>query len=332
MPSPARITPSSSRKFIWLGAAIVAGCLLWTLGWFLFAAQIKDHLPQALERITGPDARADCSAADVRGYPFRFGLFCEALSYTNTSDGVIASTGALRSAAQFYRPGHAVAEVDGPLAFASPSVNLRADWQSLQTSIRAVTDGLDRGSIDSRNVSFDIDGKGLTQRLSLQADRITAHARRNGPDLDIAAYGENLQNGMLAGLTAKAFSFEATLSGQAGLLQVPYTKPEAPFDAVLHRLAIDLDEASSLSISGPVQIDAVGLISGNFEVTVRNQQRFLDLMASLDPNVAKLLNRFVPLIATLDIQPGNDGITLPLTVRSNQVSLGIFPLGRLPAF
>lgn len=332
MPSPVQADRSSSRKFVWLGTAIVAGCLLWTLGWFLFADQIKDHLPESLARITGPNASAECTDADVRGYPFRFGLFCETLSYTNASDGVSASAGALRSAAQFYRPGHAVAEVDGPLVFASPNLAVRADWQLLKTSIRAVTDGLERGSIESRIVSFDLDGKGLSQRLAVQADRITAHARRNGPDLDVAVYGENLRNSLLTGLSAKSFTFEATLSGQAGLLQVPYTRPDGAFDAVLHSMAVALDDVSSLSISGPVQIDAAGLISGNLEVTVRNQQRLLELLASIDPDVAKLLNRLAPLIATLDIQPDSEGITLPLTIRSNELSLGIFPLGTLPAF
>ncbi|MDF1608057.1 DUF2125 domain-containing protein [Hoeflea sp. YIM 152468] len=332
MQSPVRASSSSSRKFVWLGTAIVAGCLLWTLGWFLFAAQIEDRLPESLARITGPNASADCTAADVRGYPFRFGLFCDTLSYTNVSDGVSASAGALRSAAQFYRPGHAVAEIDGPLAIVSPNLTLRADWQSLQSSIRSLADGLDRGSIDSRNVSFNIDGEGLGQRLALQLDRVTAHARRNGTDLDIATYGENLRNNAVPGLTAKSVTLEATLSGQAGLLQVPYTAPQGAFEAVLHSLAVALDDSASLSVSGPVQIDDAGQISGDLEVTVRNQQRFMDLMANFDPDAARLLGQIAPLISTLDIQPDNEGVTLPLTIRSNKISLGIFPLGRIPAF
>ena len=145
---------SSSRKFGWLATAIVAGCVLWTIGWFLVASRIEARLPETLAAITGVNAKAGCENAEVRGYPFRFGLFCQTLSYARASDGVTAISGALRSAAQFYRPGHVVAEIDGPLAVTAPGLDARVDWQSLQTSVQATTDGVSRGSVDGRTVSF----------------------------------------------------------------------------------------------------------------------------------------------------------------------------------
>ena len=115
-------------------------------------------------------------------------------------------------------------------------------------------------------------------------------------------------------------------------MNTPYTAIAVPFETQFHRLAIELDETSSLEISGPVQVGADRLISGNLEVTIRNPQRIIELAAAMDPEIAKLINRFAPLIATLDTDPGNDGITLPLTIQNNRVSLGIFPLGQLPGF
>ena len=332
MPSPAHASSPASRKFAWLAAAIVAGILLWTAGWYFFAAKIEQQLPATLAQIVGADASAECTQADVRGYPFRVGLFCENLSYTNTVDGISATAGAFRSAAQFYRPQHVVAEIDGPLVLDNSGLVLRADWQVLQASAQAVSDGLDRGSIDARNTSIDIDGAGLTQRLAVQADRMTAHARRNGADLDIAAYGENLRNSLIAGLSAKAFAFEATLSGKSGLLQIPLTPLHGPFDAMLHRISIEFDETSSFELAGPVQIGADGRVSGNLELTVSNLQLFSELAADFNPQIAELLRQFGPVIAALDTKPGDDATTLPLTIRSNQVSLGFIPLGELPSF
>lgn len=332
MPSPAQVSSSSSRKIGWLAVAIVAGILFWTMGWYFFAAKIDENLPTTLAQIVGPDASADCTTADVRGYPFRIGLFCETLTYTNTAEGITATTGALRSAAQFYRPGHVVAEIDGPLVMTDSGVAVRADWQLLQTSVQAVSNGLDRGSIDARNISFDIDGAGLTQRLALQADRITTHARQNGADLDIAAYAENLRNGIIAALSAKALTFEATLTGQSGLLEIPFTPLHGPFDAMLHRVAIEFDETFSLVLAGPVQVGADDRISGNLELTISNLQQFTELAAALNPEISGLLSRFGPMIAALDTKPGDDATTLPLTIRNNQVSLGIIPLGELPSF
>ncbi|MBU4528642.1 MAG: DUF2125 domain-containing protein [Hoeflea sp.] len=323
---------TSSRRFGWLAAAIVAGCVFWTIGWFLVAAKIEARLPETLAGITGANAKAGCENAEVRGYPFRFGLFCQTLSYASADDGVTAISGAFRSAAQFYRPGHIITEVDGPLAITAPGLDARVDWKVLQTSVQATADGVSRGSLDGRTVSFDIDGAGLTQKLAMQAGRITSHARKNGPDLDIALYGEDLQSNLVAGLAGKALTLEATLPGQAGLLNTPYTAITVPFETRFHRLSIELDETSSLEISGPVQIGADRRISGTLEVTVRNPQRIIELAAAMDPEIAKLINRFAPLIATLNTNPGNDGITLPLSIQDNRVSLGIFPLGQLPGF
>lgn len=332
MPSSANVPSPASRKFALLAGAIVAAVLLWTLGWFFFANRIEDHLPATLAQITGPDASADCREADVRGYPFRVGLFCETLTYTNAAEGITASAGAFRSAAQVYQPQHAVAEVDGPLVLDASGVAMRADWQLLKASVQATTDGLDRGSVEARNTSFNIDGTGLPQRLALQADRITAHARRNGADLDVAAYSENLRNSLLSELDAKALAFEATLSGKADLLQIPFTPLHGPYDAMLHRVTIELDEASSLELAGPVQIAADGRMSGNLELTIGNVQQFSELVAGFNPESADLIRRFGPMISALDTRPGDDATTLPLTIRNNQISLGIIPLGELPAF
>jgi len=332
MPSSANVSSPVSRKFAWLVGAIVAAGLLWTGGWYFFAAKIVDHLPSTMTQIVGPDARAECANADVRGYPFRIGLFCEALSYTNAGEGITTTAGAFRSAAQIYSPQHAVAEVDGPLVLDASGLMLRADWQLLQASVQAVSDGLDRGSIDARNTSFDIDGTGLTQRLALQADRITAHARRNGADLDVAAYGENLRNTLVAGLNAKAFAFEATLSGKSDMLRIPFTPLHGPFAAVLHRVAIEFDATSSLELAGPVQVGADGRLSGNLELTISDIQQLSDLVAGFNPESADMIRRFGPMIAALDTRPGDDATTLPLTISSGQVSLGIIPLGELPAF
>ncbi|MDZ7600942.1 MAG: DUF2125 domain-containing protein [Hoeflea sp.] len=335
MPSTPSTQPSSSpssRKFGWLAAAIVAGCVLWSVGWFLVAAKIEDHLPETLARITGTDAKAGCENPEVRGYPFRFGVFCQTLTYANAKDGVTAISGALRSAAQFYRPGHVVAEIDGPLAITAPGLDARLDWQVLQASVNADPHGVSRGSLDGRKMSFDIDGAGLTHKLAMQAARITAHGRKNGPDLDVVIQGEGLQNSFSAGLTAKALTMEATLPGQAGLLDAPYTAVSAPFEIRFHRLAVELDDTSSLKVSGPVQIAADRRISGALDVTVRNQQRIIELAATMNPELSSLINRLAPMIETLDTRPDEDGITLSLTIRNNRVSLGMFPLGQLPDF
>lgn len=328
-PTPPSREPAS-RRFAWLAIAVIAGCVLWTVGWFLFAAQIKTHLPAALSEIAGPDAHAECLTADVRGYPFRFGLFCDGFDYENSPRGISARAGAFRSAAQFYRPSHVVAEIDGPLTLTAPGLALSMDWQVLQASVRAELGGINRGSVDGKRVTADVDGAGIAQKMALQAERLTAHARKNGPDLDLAAYGDKLANSLIPPLRADSFALEATLIGKAGLLDAPYPKLLGAAEIRIHRLAAAFEESASVEISGPVSIDETGLISGDIELTLTNEQKLIDLAGQLDPELQRFLKGLAPMITSLDTKPEADGITLPLTLRRGQISLGMFPLGQLP--
>lgn len=317
---------------MWLAGAIIAGGVLWTAGWYAFAAKVEADLPARLAQLAGPAASAECISADVRGYPFRFGVFCESLSYENAAEGISANAGAFRSAAQVYRPQHAVAEIDGPFVLSSTGLSLRADWQVLKASARATTNGLERGSVEARNINFDMDWARLAGRFGFQAEKITAHARRNGPDLDLATYAEDLRSDLIAGLTARTLVLEATLTDRSSLLEIPFVPLQGPFDAVLHSLKIGFDETTSIELTGPVRIDAGNRISGDLELTISDLQRFTERAADLDQKTADLFKQFGPAIAALDTRPGDDAVSLPLTINNNQVSLGFIPLGQLPAF
>lgn len=331
MPSNAPSSGSTARRFVWLAVGIVLFGVFWTIGWHLIAGRIETHLPTTLQQMAGQQAQAKCSNAKVRGYPFRFGLFCDSLGYRNAQLGLNADSGALRSAAQFYRPNHIVSEVDGPVVFSGLAGEGRIDWQALQTSIFATPGGLDRGSLDGRNISIDIDSAELSGKLGLRAQRLTAHARKNGPDFDVAAYAEQVQSDLFTQMSALKLSLEATLPNQAGLLDAPFRAPQGAYQMQLHRMLVELEEGASLEISGPAQIDEDGLISGDLNLTISNQQRFAELATRIDPDSGNLFGNVAPMLGAFDTVPGDDAITVPLTIRNGAVSMGFIPLGRLPA-
>lgn len=323
---------SSSRRIVWLGIAVIAAIVAWTIGWYVVAAQFEARLPATLDAIAGRNAEASCAEASVRGYPFRFGLFCDQLTYASPMGGIAAQTGALRSAAQFYRPGRIVAELDGPLALTSPGISAQFDWQAMQASLRAAANGMERSSLDGRNVTVDIDGIRLTQKLALQADRMTAHVRRNGDDLDIAAYADRLRSNLAEGLTVTTLALEATLAGQADLLNVPGERRVKPGRLTLHRAALQWSETSSLELAGTLEIGLDGRLSGELQLAISNPDGFPEIVEKFDQDVGKLLRQIAPLLAALDTTPGDDAVTLPLILRDGRVSLGMFPLGELPGF
>lgn len=330
MPSNAPSSRSTAGRFVWLAAGIVLFGVFWTIGWHLIAGRIEAHLPAQLQQMAGQQAQAECSNTEVKGYPFRFGLFCDGIGYRNSQLGLSAGSGALRSAAQFYRPNHIVSEVDGPVVFSGLAGDGRIDWQTLQTSVFATSGGLDRGSLDTRNISIDIDSAELSGKLGLRAQRLTAHVRKNGPDFDIATYAEQVQSDLLSQIGAEKLTLEATLPNQAALLDAPFRAPQGAYQMQLHRMMIELEEGASLEIAGTAQIGEDGLISGDLNLTIRNQHRFAELAARIDPDSGNLIGNVAPMLGALDTVPGDDAITVPLTIRNGAVSMGFIPLGRLP--
>lgn len=332
MPHDTKPSGSRARRFVWLAVAIMVFGLAWTAGWHFVADRIEARLPLTLQHLAGQQAKADCANAEIRGYPFRFGLFCDRVSYDSARSGLRAEGGALRSAAQFYRPNHIVSELDGPLSFSGPAGEGRFDWQSLQSSMRLTRRGLDRGSLDGQKITIDIDSTALSSRFGIRAERLSAHARKNELDADIAVYAEGVQGTLLNQAAFDRLTLEATLPGQATLLDAPLRGPQGAFDVRLHRLLVELDGSTSLEISGPVQVDETRRISGDINVTVRDQENLAQLAARFDPQYADLIGNIAPMLGAFDTVDGDDAITVPLTIRNGAVSIGFIPLGRLPEF
>ena len=97
-PAPRR---GMSRRFAWLAFAIIAAIGLYTAGWFYLADRLETHVAQAIGKARGRGAEADCTKAQARGYPFRIGLFCDGVAYSDRKVGVSLSGTGLRSAARF---------------------------------------------------------------------------------------------------------------------------------------------------------------------------------------------------------------------------------------
>lgn len=332
MPHDTQPAGSRARRFVWLAVGIAVFGLAWTAGWHFVADRIETRLPLTLQQLAGQQAQAECANAEVRGYPFRFGLFCDRISYDSARSGLRAEGGALRSAAQFYRPNHIVSELDGPFSFSGQAGEGRIDWRSLQSSVRLTRRGLDRGSLESQNISIDVDSTAMSSRLGLRAERLSAHARKNELDADFAVYAEGVQSTLLDQLAFDRLTLEATLPGQATLLDAPLRGPQGAFDVRLHRILVEVDDTTSLEISGPVRIDETRRISGDISVTARNLQDLAELIAHLDPQYAEIAGNIAPMLGAFDTVDGDDAITVPLTIRQNAVSIGFIPLGRLPAF
>jgi hypothetical protein len=183
----------TGRKFLWLAAGIVFVGGLYSAGWFLAADQIQKRLTAYLTKGQAIGFSGECAEMEVRGFPFRLGLFCDKVRLDDTRRGASASFGALRTAAQVYQPGRAVLELDGPAEIrVSPGVTISADWTLLRASVAATLSGIDRTSLAYDNLTgtarSPLTGKGL----GFGASHGELHLRQNGGNLDAALSIEKL--------------------------------------------------------------------------------------------------------------------------------------------
>ncbi|PWV98104.1 hypothetical protein DFR52_10582 [Hoeflea marina] len=325
---------SGARKFVWLGGAIIVACLLWTAGWFYAAGQMQTHLPALLQLAARNGVVTDCGNADVRGYPFRIGLFCDQTRIEIPSRQITVTSSAFRSAAQIYRPGHVISEIDGPLTVTDAGgVSAKLDWQALQTSSVVGLNGLDRASLNGRLLSMGLDSPDLPSRLALTADSFEFHVRQRDEDADIAGSASQVSARFGPEVDVRSLSYDLTLVGGAAWLAGQGNEPDSLRGSTvqIRDATLNLSDSSALTVNGQVDVGADGLLSGSLKVTIKGMAEISRVVAVFASDLADQADALAPVLNALDSETGDNAITLPLTLSRGQASMGFIPLGRIPA-
>lgn len=326
-----RATSRPGRRIVWLGVAVVVACLLYTAGWFVFAGQIEQRLPALFALTERQGVRTDCANASVQGYPFRIGIFCDRTTIDFARDNIALKAGALRSAAQVYNPRHIVSELDGPASLTGDrGLSARADWQLLQASTVFAGDGVDRASLEGKGATLVLDSDDLPITISGDSRRFAAHVRRNEGDLDAAVEVDDFSSPLT--LDTKHISLQATVVGGAAFLKEG-ARPDLRGRTVrLHDLSSEFAAGGTVSLSGDVAFGVDGLATGDLKIRLGDYQAVAARIGEVQPELAEQFNRFAPILVALDTEPddGADTVTLPLTIRNGNASIGILPLGKIP--
>ena len=92
-------------------------------------------------------------------------------------------------------------------------------------------------------------------------------------------------------------------------------------------LRLVLPEGPAIVVTGPFEISEGGLISGSFEVAVESLDRWRETLVLLLPDYRGPIEGAASALSNL----AEDGsLTANIEVRQGYVTLGIFPIGRLP--
>ncbi|WEX76818.1 DUF2125 domain-containing protein [Sinorhizobium numidicum] len=325
----------TGRKFRWLAIGIVLAIGLYSGGWYLAADQLEKRVTSYLTEKQTAGFGGECTDLEVRGFPFRIGLFCDKIRLDDTRLGASASFGALRTAAQVYQPGRAVIELDGPAEVrVSPDVSISADWTLLHASLAATMSGIDRTSLAYDNLTGTVRAPLIGDSLGFGAAHGEVHLRKNGTDVDAALSVDKLDLRPHQGPSFAPpvdIAADLTVVDQAEWLQASGFSPQMlrGTKGELRQLSLDAGAGMSLKLKGPFSVDDQGLISGEFSLTMTDIVAWRENLVKAVPEETDLINDIANMLTAL--AGGKNEATVKLNVRDGTAFLAFIPIGVLPA-
>lgn len=328
--------PNYGRRIKWLGIVTAVLMLAFTGGWFYLANLGEKQIDLALAKVNADAQKIACDNRSIKGYPFRFGFFCDSILIEQPSKGLRVAAGALRTAAQVYNPWHLVAELDGPASIDAPGLQpLEINWSLLHSSVRANRPLPDRVSVEAKNLDISIRGQSEARSRAVIADYAAGHMRIE--DKDAAFAGE--VDGLLVDpavtpgreIPSLSASYDAVLTdGVRILTSRPKNAREALRGAagVIRNARVIFKDGGTLELSGPLSIGADGLVTGDVSIKFADGEKLGAALAKIAPEAASVIQ---PALSAASMATGKDReASLTLTIRKGKVSAGFFPIGNIP--
>lgn len=323
----------SSRKFLFLAIGIIVFVAIYTAGWFYAANRLQETVIRVISPGGSAPVSAECPDMAFRGYPFRIGLFCSKVDVTDTRNGVSASFGALRSAAQIYAPGHIVWELDSPATIkTSHGLDISAQWSSLQSSLVKKLKGIDRTSLIIEGLKANAVSSVTSQTIDFDAAKTEVHLRQNGADLDGAITLTDASTvikdwpQILPRLNAIA---DVTLAGKAGMIDGTDNTGLYGASGELRRVMLDIGDGRTMRISGPFSFDDQGYLTGQFKLEIEKLGDWANNAKQAFPQLQSTIDTARKLLGAL--AGGGDKASIDLVVDRGRATVsGFIPLGKIP--
>ncbi|TAU22598.1 DUF2125 domain-containing protein [Rhizobium leguminosarum] len=323
----------SGKKFWLLGGGVLLVIALYTGGWFYAASALKTTVLKAIAPRDQAGVSGECSDIEFRGYPFRIGLFCSKIDVDDNVNGVSATFGALRSAAQVYAPGNIVWELDSPAEIRTGNgLSISAQWTNLQASLATRLQGVDRSSTVIEGLKAMAVSSYTGQAISFDVARTEIHLRQNGADLDGAISVQDANTAIKDWpqiFPKMSASIDLTVAGKAGLIDGSDRSGLNGATGELRRIVADIGDGKVMTLTGPFSFDEQGFLSGKFKLEIEQLGPWGDSLKQAFPDITSTVNTATKLLKAL--AGGGDKVSVDLVVdRGNATVSGFIPLGRIP--
>lgn len=323
----------ASNRIRNLAIGVVAVCGLYTGAWYYGASEMKTRLIALMDQQQAAGLQVECGQIDVKGFPFRFEIFCSKPGIADLKRGGSADAATLRTAAQVYQPFHVVWEMDGPLDATLPTGEKTSlNWTSLQSSLQWKIGGVERSSLATDGLEWTFPaGADSGETLDAKIAHAEAHVRQNGDDLDFAVISRDVEVKLPAvtGATLPLFSLsaDATLAKKAGILDGHIRDRDIlhPASGEIRRIIADFGAGRVMTVSGPLEIDDEGLISGKLSLEAEQFSAFEPILTAAIPDAADNIRTAFGAMKAMADDKGT--VRVNLVLEKGQVMLGFIPLG-----
>jgi hypothetical protein len=324
---------TSNKKFLLLGSGIVLAIAVYTGGWFYAASALRETVLKTTSPAGGKEITGECVDMDFRGYPFRIGLFCSKVNVDDSTNGISASFGSLRSAAQVYAPNHIVMELDSPAEIRTAhGLSINAAWENLQSSLIAKLKGVDRTSTVIDGLKATAVSSVSGQTINFNAGHTEIHLRQNNADLDAAISmtdSATVIEGWPQVLPRLSTNLDVTLVGKAGMIDGSDEAGLYGATGELRQAVADIGEGRTMTLTGPFSFDESGYLSGKFKLEVQQLGEWGNSAKEVFPQLAPTIDSATKLLRAL--AGGSQRVSVDLVVDRGRATVsGFIPLGNIP--
>jgi hypothetical protein len=316
------------RRWAWLVILLIILFGAYSAGWFWMARRLKSEADSAVASLNTKGIAAGCANLQVAGFPFAFTVTCDNVAYEDDARDIAASAGSFYATVTPLWPFDARGRLEAPLRTAIPGMPpLWIDWDNLRGSVE-LSLSIPRGiTLNAEGLSGQTDPSDDSDPVQLfSTAQAQATLQPDGQDIDYSGSFTDLEIDpqALGGRTVPPLAGNGAIKLKNGLALLS-TKVTGLRGQSIEISNLDLSSGDAhVSVSGPLSVDAGGLIDASLTIKLQNPKAVAAVLAGAIPEKASEIQQGFGALAMFGNHP-----SMPLKIVKGKATLGFIPLGRI---
>jgi hypothetical protein len=314
------------RRWPWLVILLIILFGAYSAGWFWMARRLKSEADGAVASLNTKGIAAGCANLQIGGFPLAFTVTCDNVAYEDDARDIAASAGSFYATVTPLWPFEARGRLEAPLRTAIPGMPpLWIDWDDLRGNAELSLSMPRSVTLNAEGLSGQTDPSDDSDPVQLfSAAQARATLQPDGRDIDYSGSFTDLEidSQVLGGRTIPPLAGNGAIKLKNGLALLA-TKLAGLRGQSIEIGNLDLSSGDAhISVSGPVSVDAEGLIDADLRIRLRNPKAVATVLAGAFPEKASKSSKASP-------RSPCSAITLPCPSRSSRAGqrLASFRLG-----